>query len=837
MKKLFVFASALLALGGLSSCDLPTPSEQPESFSFDQPSLTLEVGQTSNFSYTILPESASNQNVTLTLSSTGKDIVALNKLNKTLTGLSVGQTTLRGSVANTSLSDSLAIHVVEEIIEVTSINDVRTSYELTIGDTLSLFPTVLPDDASEKTLLYSSSDPSVATVSETGVISAVGVGTSNIRLDTIDGSEVYFITTITVKGVSNPITNISLSPSEVSGILPGETVKFNATITPTNASVRSLDWLVSNENYGEINEDGLFTAKASGNVIVTARAKDGSGVEAKANVYISDPKDIKVSEIKLSPATLHIGVGDTLAPNVTILPEKAYNKTLSWSIGDTSIVSVDTNGNVTGSKEGVTTLTARSTDGSNVSSSISVSVEAISSHKSHLELDNFYRDPHYAPSHGNQKLLMVPIKLSGSSGTAEWTEARLNQVEEAIYAENPETGMSLVSYYYNASYGKLNITGEVSPVYETRFTRSNLDSSMNNLITMYNEATTWLGQNGINLDDYDSNDDGYIDSIHFIVNAINVDGNSNMWPHMFQTGNNPGTTTNPLTNTYSLSNLDHLGDAITTIHEQGHIFGLEDYYDYTYSGRDYVGSADMQSNNVMDWNAFSKLSVGWVDPYVFDTSLDSQTFTLYPQSTSGDILLIPTESWNGSMYDEYILIELFAPVGNNAYFWNDWHYSLGDGGVRLYHVDARLGRLVEDSSSSSWWGSYDVELIDDPNNSPNLAGTGEFLNTNSYIDSDYAQTLYSYASSTMSEYEPYHLLHLIQAGGEDTYSTGSSYYGSGRAYLNEDDLFQTGDVFTLSSYSDFFENVTTFNNGEAFPYRIEFNKVTKDSASVTVTRI
>ena len=116
----------------------------------------------------------------------------------------------------------------------------------------------------------------------------------------------------------------------------------------------SLDWLVSNENYGEINEDGLFTAKASGNVIVTARAKDGSGVEAKANVYISDPKDIKVSEIKLSPATLHIGVGDTLAPNVTILPEKAYNKTLSWSIGDTSIASVDTNGNVTGLKEGVT---------------------------------------------------------------------------------------------------------------------------------------------------------------------------------------------------------------------------------------------------------------------------------------------------------------------------------------------------------------------------------------------------------------------------------------------------------------------------------------------------
>lgn len=833
MKKIIVFASTLLALGGLSSCAEPRPSETPTSFNFDQPSITLEVGQTSNFSYTILPESASNTKVTLTLSSTGKDVVSLNTVNKSLTALGIGSTTLRGSIPNTDLSDSLSIHVVEEIIEVTSINNVRSSYDLTIGDSLSLNPTVLPDNASEKTILYSSSNPSVASVSETGVIKALSVGTCDVRLDTVDGSGVFFITTINVESVANPITNISLSPNEVSNIIPGETVKFNATITPANASVRSLTWLVSNENYGEIDESGLFTAKAPGNVIVTARSQDGSGVEAKASVFINDPKDIKVSEIKLSPDTLHIGVGDTLAPNVTILPEKAYNKTLSWSIGDTSIASVDTNGNVTGLKEGVTTLTARSTDGSNISSSISVSVEAISIRKTHLELDNFYRDPYYAPSHGNQKLLMVPIKLSGSSGTAEWTEARLNQVEEAIYAENPETGMSLVSYYYNASYGKLNITGEVAPVYESRFTRNNLDSNWNNLITMYNEATTWLGQNGINLDDYDSNDDGFIDSIHFIVNAVNVDGNSNMWPHMFQTGNNPGTTTNPLTNTYSLSNLDHLGDAITTIHEQGHIFGLEDYYDYTYSGRDYIGSADMQSNNVMDWNAFSKLSVGWVDPYVFDTSLDSQTFTLYPQSTSGDILLIPTESWNGSMYDEYILIELFAPVGNNAYFWNDWHYSLGDGGVRLYHVDARLGRLV---GSSSGWG-YDMELIPDPNNSPELAGTGEFLNTNSYNDSDYAQTLYSYASSAMREYEPYHLLHLIQAGGEDTYSTGSNYYDSGRPYLIEDDLFQAGDVFTLSSYSDFFENVTTFNNGDSFPYRIEFNKVSKDSASITVTRI
>lgn len=825
MKKSSIIITAILGALSLSGCGIiDNPDVTPTSFSFDQPSIVLEVGDSMQFSYTILPDEAKSHTISYYLDAGGEDIVSINTFTQTITALSIGETTLKAMVSGTNLGDTIKISVVDEILPIQRIDGIASSYDVHLFDTLQLDAKVVPTNATNPNLSYVSKDTSVATVDKFGMVTALTRGETDITISAVDGSNVSVVTHINVIPVANPITSIKLTPAE-STVFVGDVINFKAEISPKNATYKQLEWLVSNSNYASIDENGNLIAKAIGDVTVTAKSLDGSNVMTSAEVHIVDPTSIKVSSIELSPDVLTMNVGGKASANVKIMPANAYNKSLSWSIGDTSIARVDENGEVTGLKIGVTTLTALADDGSGVKDTIEVNVTDAT--KQDLSLDVTYRDAYFAPSQGDQKLLMVPIKLADTRNVGEWDDEKLSEIDSFIYDMSPETGFSLASYYFNASYGKLRISGDVAPVYETRFTRTQLDSNWDNIITMFNEATTWLGQNGINLDDYDRNDDGYIDSIHFIVNATNVSGNSNMWPHMAQTGNEPGTITNPLTNTYSLSNLDHFGDAVTTIHEQGHIFGLEDYYDYSYSGVDYIGEADMQSYNVMDWNAFSKLNVGWIDPYIYDTDQSSMTFTISPQSTSGDAIIVPTSSFNNSIYDEYLLIELFAPVGNNAYFWNDWTYDLGEGGIRMYHVDARLGYL----EYNGWYNS-NVIVIDDPNNQPEYAGYAEYLNTNSRDDSDYAQTLYSYAPTQMAEYEPYHLLHLLQAGGADTFSSTIA-----RSTLNESDLFKTGDEFTLSSFTAFFANSTTFNNGESFPYRISFDEVTSTHAKITVSHI
>jgi M6 family metalloprotease-like protein len=452
---------------------------------------------------------------------------------------------------------------------------------------------------------------------------------------------------------------------------------------------------------------------------------------------------------------------------------------------------------------------------------------------------------YYSESLGNQNILIVPIHLAADSSlgssaySGTWTDTVLDELSDMIFdTSDPE---SLVSYYSQASFNRLVFGGEVSELYNSTYTTSDLvnDDSMEKMFDMFDDAVEWIDENDSTVDieqDYDQNGDGYIDNIHFMIDGDDSDDwSSNIWPHMYQTGNYPAATGEfPTVNTYSLSNLGHLDDAYTTIHEQGHIFGLQDYYNYsemTYTTRyygvvDYVGSADMQDNGMFDWNAYSKMNMGWIDPYYFDGTEDSATITIEPSGTSGDAIVVG-QNWNGTAFDEYITLELFTKDGNNQYAWDDEYQaesgqSLGDGGVRVSHVDSRV---------ATWLGGSSLTLVDD------YATTdynNYYLRYSNSFDSD------DYNGYTFDD-NKYHLLEVIQAGGTNEFGKEHNYYVDSdyeKTYLSEDDLFQTGDTFSMDDYgSEFFYNETTLNDGDSFPYEISFDSVTADSATITITKI
>jgi len=472
-------------------------------------------------------------------------------------------------------------------------------------------------------------------------------------------------------------------------------------------------------------------------------------------------------------------------------------------------------------------------EASSSSSSISESIssEDIGYYKSELKYTTQAISSHYAPTLGDQDLLVVPISLSGKTAYS-WSSYNLDLVRTCYFGpkiETPSSWNSLATYYNTASLGKMNLQGEVIDPYESTYTREDLytddkQTNKNNTLEIIKGAVEYAASK-VNLDDYDRNDDGFIDSIHFIFD--DSDGNewgSALWPQMGNTLFSPGTISAPSVFTYSLTNVGVFTSARLAVHEQGHIFGLQDYYDYNpdANGADPVGKADMQSQSCFDWNSFSKMSVGWIDPYYVDGSKDSVEITINTTATSGDAIVI-ANNWNHTAFDEYILLELFAPAGNNKNDWTSWNNnpskftSLGSrGGVRLYHVDARI------------WGYDDG----------NFAG-GEIVDDITTSSHPYHQiavnnsTNDTYAYQKPEGMENYNLLHLIQKGGTNTFVKAD-----GRHTLAYNDMFRTGDSFSLEKYGEeFFPNKTKFNNGDDFPYVIDFLEVSNESAKIRITKI
>ena len=454
----------------------------------------------------------------------------------------------------------------------------------------------------------------------------------------------------------------------------------------------------------------------------------------------------------------------------------------------------------------------------------------------------------YAPAIGAQKILVIPIELNPGTETdySTWTTTDLSNLNKYYFGaktDTPNNWNSLKTYYETASFGKLTISGMVTAKYTgSSLTMSDIneDTTYQNLFSLISEAVSWAEStyNTTNWSDYDTNDDGYIDSVHLITNYGYGSWSEPLWPHMYNTGASKGTLSNPTANVYSMSSLGHADSssgARTAIHEQGHIFGLEDYYDYSYSNVDYVGQADMQSNNVMDWNSYSKMTVGWSLPYVVTGEKASTEITINPASTSGDCIVVPVPgSWNGSAFDEYFLLELFTPVGNNSDDWTEWSQSLGTGGVRMYHVDSRLYSFgSSDYENESYNGENVVKITGGQfiDSIPTDTSSSQLLLAcnNSYE----AQAYGMYVASTSN----HPLLALLQAGKTNTFGSTSS---SARHGLSSADLFKTGSTFNFANYSKFLNKngttPTTMDDGSTFPYTITFNSVSATSATITFTK-
>lgn len=169
----------------------------------------------------------------------------------------------------------------------------------------------------------------------------------------------YFL--ITVKPTSVSVTSISLSQSSVS-LKEGNTLQLTATIYPTNATNKSVNWSSSDVSVASVS-NGLVSARSAGTATITCRAADGSGKYATCRVTVESSR-VYVSNISLNKTSASLDIGETVQLVASVSPSTASDKSVSWTSDDTSVAMVSSSGLVSARAAGSATITCRANDGS-----------------------------------------------------------------------------------------------------------------------------------------------------------------------------------------------------------------------------------------------------------------------------------------------------------------------------------------------------------------------------------------------------------------------------------------------------------------------------------------
>lgn len=455
-------------------------------------------------------------------------------------------------------------------------------------------------------------------------------------------------------------------------------------------------------------------------------------------------------------------------------------------------------------------------------------------------------------------ILVVPVEFSDSEFSYQrrlinFGEKELNTIEASFNGEINENTYreSVASYYDKTSYGNLNLNFEITDVYHplmkaSAFLNKEGDDSIEGSTDLITEMLTrglTIDNEPVDLldDHYDLNNDDFIDGMWIIYNCKdekfvnNGLGTTHFWAY----------TTNYI-GSKSLSNYnfryancalsflyddDSNGqDAHTLIHETGHMLGLDDYYSYDYDAQfGYMGGVDMMDANIGDHSAFSKFSLGWIEPTVMYQN--ETNITLKPFQKSGEALIIPSSYFNDSAFSEYLILEYQTPTGLNELDANTRYHNKNyplaySYGLAIYHVDARLA--LHEVELDTGMASIDRYLDETSQNIPEIK-------QNSLNSAEAYMVANSNTNSFNPDYGDDYEFALVKLVSKQRliYRPGT---GIGEEAKTKADLYQKFDSFGEEQLNIYFPD-GCFNNGTPISsLRIEVNEMNENSINLTINR-
>lgn len=250
-----------------------------------------------------------------------------------------------------------------------------TGLALTKGQTQKLTATVAPANATNKAVTWKTSDKNVATVSENGLVTAVGGGDATITCTAKDGSGVKATCKVTV---TVPVSGIQLSQTSAA-LTVGDTLTLTKTIYPSDATNQAVTWTSSSDAVASVDSNGKITAKTAGSAVITCKSVSDNSVVGICNVTVKakvqTPSEIKVNKITLNKTTASVTKGKTLQLTATVAPGNATKKEVKWSTSNKNVAMVSTSGLVTAKSAGTATITCTAQDGSGVKATCKITVK------------------------------------------------------------------------------------------------------------------------------------------------------------------------------------------------------------------------------------------------------------------------------------------------------------------------------------------------------------------------------------------------------------------------------------------------------------------------------
>lgn len=322
--------------------------------SIGKPEECMYVGDRFKPDVAIVPENALNRNYTL--KSLDERVAALDDEGFVVLK-SYGKARIQATTEDGGYTDVCEFDVYEHTVEIRLETE---QARVRKGGRLTLAAVAQPEGKTDGRLVWSSSDGSVASVDEEGVVSGKSKGEAVITVTAVDGG---YTAECRVR-VYQPVTELRMDNRSMT-VNTGEDIQLTATILPYDADNKSIVWSSDNPDVADVNGKGVVTGVKAGQTVIRATSED-EGISDFCVVTVNQP----VTGVSLSKSELSFSkIGDAEQLVASVQPADATNKELNWSSSDESVAIVS-NGRVLCSGYGTAIVYVTTVDGGYMASCV-----------------------------------------------------------------------------------------------------------------------------------------------------------------------------------------------------------------------------------------------------------------------------------------------------------------------------------------------------------------------------------------------------------------------------------------------------------------------------------
>ncbi len=308
-------------------------------------------GQTLDLPMAIEP--ASSGKAYLTYASSNVKAATVDALG-VVTAIAKGKATITASgvtAEGKKLKATVTVIVNRPVTQITLNN---AEIQVAVGKRAAIKPTVTPQNASDKSVTYASSNESIATVDKKGNIKGIMPGTCTITTASVSNPEITAVCNVTV---IQPVAKLTMDAGNAT-LYVGQSLPLMMGYTPADASIQAVTFKSSAAKYATVDGSGIVTGIAKGKATITATAVDGNGAKVSKSINVlQQPLGVA---FKALPAELRVGTTQKIT--ATVSPSNTSDKTLIWTSSDEAIATVNKSGTVTPLYPGQVTITATAKD-------------------------------------------------------------------------------------------------------------------------------------------------------------------------------------------------------------------------------------------------------------------------------------------------------------------------------------------------------------------------------------------------------------------------------------------------------------------------------------------